>query len=126
MDYNDISRVKKLPHKTTISHLELKKFNFQCYSMTVLKGLHKRKRQTLHSLISGPLLGCCQCLSLLCFHLSALGRKPEGNGFRMEKTSEILVQSVQAKDITLSVSSFLSLSLLLSISVFLLCLPFVS
>lgn len=37
---------------------------------------------------SSALLRCCQCLSLLCFHLSAHGRKPEGNSFRMEETSK--------------------------------------
>lgn len=55
----------------------------------MLKGLSKRKIpiQTLCGLISSPLLCRCQCQSLLCFHLSALGRKPEGGRFKMEDTS---------------------------------------
>lgn len=44
--------------------------------------------QTEEGFISRAPLCCCHCLSLLCFHLSALGRKREGNTFRMEETSQ--------------------------------------
>lgn len=77
---------KKVPCSITILHLEVKKFHFR---VTVW---HARKweipTQTPHGFIFSTLLCCCQCLSLLCFHLSALGRKPEGNRFRMEETSK--------------------------------------
>lgn len=92
------------------------------------KGLANEKipMQSLRGLISGPLLRRCQRLSLLCFHLSALGRKPEGNWFRMEETSETECSLSKLK-ISLRQSPppshchfhFLAPSLLL-------CLPFVS